>query len=80
MAAGERDGSIRAVAVSLAGFAALRPSGVTVVTNFVPRPLSVADDETFKRWVNTPEYDIRTIQEFAADGGRPVGPPNRYVR
>ncbi len=45
----------------------------------VPAPrLDVASDDTFDRWLSLPANDHRTIEEFAEDGGRPVGPPNQY--
>ena len=34
-----------------------------------PLPLEPYSDETFERWVNTPATDLRTLEEFAADGG-----------
>lgn len=45
-----------------------------------PDPLDVAADATFDAWVALPPYDLRTLEEFAADGGKPTGPPNRSVR
>lgn len=52
------------------------------VTSFGPvrrEPLDVSDPVTFERWCTTPEYDTRTLHEYAEDGGYPVGPPNRTV-
>lgn len=37
-------------------------------------PLSVADDATFDRWIALPEWDHRTLDEFAASGGARVAP------
>lgn len=34
--------------------------------------LSSASDETFDRWMALPWFDLRTIEEFAEDGGRPL--------
>jgi hypothetical protein len=39
-------------------------------------PLDVAADATFDAWMRQPLHDLRTVEEFAADGGRPVLPPN----
>lgn len=35
-------------------------------------PLDVASDATFERWLALPPHDGRTIEEYSADGGRPV--------
>lgn len=32
-------------------------------------PLNVTDDDTFERWCNLPVHDLRTLEEFAEDGG-----------
>lgn len=42
--------------------------------------LDVSDPGTFERWCAAPAHDTRTLEEFAADGGYPVFPPNRDVR
>ena len=43
-------------------------------------PLDVSDPATFDRWCALPEEDDRTLEEFAADGGKPMFPPNRDER
>lgn len=43
------------------------------------QPLDVSDPATLERWCDAPDHDTRTIEEFAADCGMPVGPPNRRV-
>lgn len=40
-------------------------------------PLDATASETLELWCAAPEWDTRSIEEFAAEGGRPVGPPNR---
>jgi hypothetical protein len=40
-------------------------------------PLDVTSNETLELWAAQPEFDTRSLEEFAAEGGRPVGPPNR---
>lgn len=43
-----------------------------------PRPaLDATTSETLELWASQPEWDLRSLEEFAAEGGRPVGPPNR---
>lgn len=43
-----------------------------------PRPqLDATSNETLEFWAAQPEFDTRSLEEFAAEGGRPVGPPNR---
>jgi hypothetical protein len=42
--------------------------------------LDVTDPATFDRWCDTPAWDTRTLEEFAAAGGYPVFPPNRDER
>lgn len=41
------------------------------------RPLDPTASETLELWCAQPEFDTRSLEEFAAEGGRPVGPPNR---
>lgn len=38
-------------------------------------PLNVADDETLIQWLATPEWDDRTLAEFATSGGARIAPP-----
>lgn len=40
-------------------------------------PLDATSSETLELWAAQPEWDMRSLEEFAADGGRPEGPPNR---
>lgn len=40
-------------------------------------PLDATDNATLELWATQPEFDTRSLEEFAAEGGRPVGPPNR---
>lgn len=40
-------------------------------------PLDATSSETLELWAAQPEWDTRSIEEFAAEGGRPIGPPNR---
>jgi len=40
-------------------------------------PLDPTASETLELWAGQPAWDLRSLEEFAADGGRPVGPPNR---
>lgn len=43
-----------------------------------PRPaLDATTSETLELWASQPEWDLRSLEEFVAEGGRPVGPPNR---
>lgn len=44
------------------------------------RPIDATDPSTFDRWCQQPDYDTRTLNEFAADGGKPMFPPNRHER
>lgn len=45
------------------------------VVNTGPQPpLNAADDSTFVSWINAPEWDMRTLEEFAAEGGNSVLP------
>lgn len=46
----------------------------------IDQPLDVTASETLERWCAQPEWDTRSLEEFAAEGGRPVFPPNRTVR
>lgn len=50
------------------------------MTTAVRRPLDISDPLTFDRWCGVPAYDTRTLEEFAADVGYPVFPPNRDIR
>lgn len=43
----------------------------------IDQALDVSADETLERWTRQPEWDTRSLEEFAADGGRPLFPPNR---
>lgn len=43
-----------------------------------PAPLDVSSDETLFAWASC--SDGRTLNEFAVDGGRPLGPANRSER
>ena len=38
-------------------------------------PLDIAAESTFDRWVAAPEWDTRTLAEFAASGGSRMAPP-----
>lgn len=40
-------------------------------------PLDATDSSTLELWCAQPEFDTRSLEEFAAEGGRPMGPPNR---
>lgn len=40
-------------------------------------PLDPTTSETLELWAAQPEWDMRSLEEFAADGGRPMFPPNR---
>lgn len=42
-------------------------------------PLDATDPFVFEWWCSQPAHDNRTIEEFAADGGYPMFPPNRPV-
>lgn len=71
--------------MSFAGFARFDPRNLPPhksITSFLPQPepLSVADDHTLECWCQTPEWDTRSLEEFARDGGRPLAPPNRFTR
>jgi hypothetical protein len=66
--------------MSLAGFHLLRPTIAESITLGLPiTRLDVSDPQTMERWCATPDYDTRTLEEFAADGGYPAGPPNRIA-
>lgn len=40
--------------------------------------LDVSDDLTLERWCALPEWDDRTLSEFAASGGARIAPPGSH--
>jgi len=43
-------------------------------------PVNTSDDAVFALWCRQPTHNERTLEEFAEDGGKPIGPRNRSSR